>query len=108
MTPSQASRILGFNASITARGVGLTLDDSASTFTALVYDLGTSPQDFAVDNEDRKFAELHILKSAPGVDGITFNSVLREVDGDRVFTVNKIEQFDIKSVFRCTVDDEAY
>lgn len=100
-------RLSGFNASLAVRGVTVSLDGSSSVFKVLVEELSVESIQGEIENADEQYAQLHVLNSAAGLSEIVYNSRLSTVGGGRVYAVLKKNVDDIKTVFRCRVEESA-
>jgi hypothetical protein len=103
VTPAQKARLLGFNASLIQRGVSLALQDSDSSFTALVQPVVPESGEFSLSNDTREAAKIHILRSAPGIGTVMVGSVFS--DSVYLYRVTKIDDqpANIAVVFFCEV-----
>ena len=106
MTEAQRLRIIGFNASLSKRGVSVALQPNGDRieevgFMALVEPYGLEPEQNAVDHEMRIANRIHILSQ-------TLESQQIEIligdcfkEGETTHRVVKIGKDTIKHIFSC-------
>lgn len=106
MTPAQQMRVLGFNASLSQRGVSLTFADV--TFNALVEKVEPDRSEFSLSNETRDFSKVHILRTALKVTEVEVGSVLRDAEAKIIHRVTRIEDHptNIALIFHCETTAE--
>ena len=100
-------RLAGFNASLTVRGVSVELEGSGVSFSVLVEELSLESVQGEIENADEEYARLHVLNSATGLSSVVYNSRLVTAGGGRTYTVLGKNTEDIKTVFRCSVEEPA-
>ena len=91
MTPAQALRLEGFNASLTERGVSLRIHPAGATFTALVQPIVPDGGEFQVgEGVERESSKVHVLRTALPV-GWKVGASLFDADANRYHRIERIE-----------------
>lgn len=103
MTPAQKARLAGWNASLSKRGVLLTLKRTSETFNAIASDAEPVIGQFGVNPEERDDSFVSILRSDLGSTVIVPGDVFTNPETGAMYSVSRTysRPSDIIARWRC-------
>jgi hypothetical protein len=108
VTPTQQARVVGFLASLAARGVGLTLLRTGQTVTALVEKDAPDGQEFRHGEAESLGDRIHVLRSqAPAGAGV--GDVFQDAASGFTYRIVEVDNrpSNIAIVYRCETAEVA-